>query len=403
MNEENLITIPEASQSRLNNNLIFQNKKSGLAFAFKATILFLPFLYLLNLWQISPFGVFLISIMQGKQQLPYLYFFSVFTTLLSVGLVTISISLFSKKITSDKFYKFIFLVPLGYLVTITPFLFFNLFIAYLSFYAYFYAYNGIIASLESVLPMVFLGFLIYFWFKFKKVYTIFLYFLGFAILAYYIFTKIIIGGCYYADSSCLSRRALDSRNQQSVNYVYNECEKAQIPGKCYYEVIRNEENPDPAQLRAVCERITDRFYKSSCYVYVAPKLKDISLCDKIDKVKIKNNNRFNPNKEYETREFEDCKIQTNYELALQNSDTSYCDKIYIYSERGGGDCYVAVAVKMNDQQVCDKINPFKDYREGVTKEWCYYNYAVEKKDCSLVPPTPNYDHSKSECHNAIKK
>lgn len=434
MNNDNLITITESSRLQFDNNLIFQNKKSRLIFAFKTAFLFLPFLYLFNLWQINPFAIFS-YIIPGRQQLPDLFFTSIFTTLLSVGLVIISTFLFSKKITPDKSYKFIFLVPLGYFITIIPLFLLNLYLIYATFYKQAHplfaisGYNNIIVSLESVLPIIFLGFLIYLWFKFKKVYAAIFYFLGFAIFAYYIFTKIIIGSCYYSDYSCLVEKALDLRNtristmptkdQKSINDAYDECEKAQIPGKCYYELIRKDKNPDPL----LCERITPKnskesydFYKSFCYVYVAPKLKDISLCDKIDRkiIKIKNNNRFDPNKEYETREFSDCKGWTNYELALQNNDTNYCDKIYndthIYNERRGGeegmepvsyrDCYVAVAVKISDQQVCDKINPLKNFLGGgATKEWCYYNYAVKKKDCSLVPP--NFQKSEDECRQEV--
>lgn len=395
MNNDNLTTIPESSRSQFDDNLIFQNKKSRLAFAFKTAFLFSPFLYLFNLWQINPF-MFFSFILSKKQQLPDFYFISFLITLLSVGLVIISIPRFSKKITLDKSYKFIFLVPLGYLITITPLLLLYLYLMYSSPYVFFLGYASIIASLESVLPIIFLGFLIYIWFKFKKIYAAIFYLLGFAILVYYIFTKIIIGSCHYADSSCLIGKVSENNN-------YDECAKAQIPGECYYELIRRDKNPDPS----LCERITPKnskggydFYNSSCYLYVAPKLKDISLCDKIDRkiIKIKNNNRFDPNKEYETREFQDCKSLTNYELALKNNDTNYCDKIY--SDTYIRDCYVAVAVKMSDQQVCDKINPLKNsLGGGATKEWCYYYYAVKKKDCSLAPP--NFQKSKYECDQEV--
>ncbi len=115
--------------------------------------------------------------------------------------------------------------------------------------------------------------------------------------------------------------------------------------------------------------------------------------------------QFEANKATDTR---DCKGWVNYELALQNNDVNYCNKINIDTYINYGmhtvsylDCYVAVAVKMNDQHICDKITPLKSSSGGLaTKEWCYYDFAVEKKDCSLVPP--NSPAPKSQCESSIK-
>ena len=111
-----------------------------------------------------------------------------------------------------------------------------------------------------------------------------------------------------------------------------------------------------------------------------------------------------------TNAVRDCQSWVNYAIALQNNDPSYCAKIDINTWINDGydmdtasqlDCFVAVAVKMNDQKVCDKVEYSKTATGGtISKEWCYYNYAVKKKDCSLVPP--NSPAPKSQCESMVK-
>lgn len=189
------------------------------------------------------------------------------------------------------------------------------------------------------------------------------------------------------------------------------CSNAPEQGHCFAEIARTEQNVQASWCAEITpensgERAGNKgfyyFYKNSCYKYVAPKLKDISLCDKME-----GSGQFENNKTIAIR---DCKGWVNYELALQNSDVSYCNKVDkdVWVNDGYGmdtisqlDCFVAVAVKMNDQKICDQIIYSKTATGGtISKEWCYYNYAVEKKDCSLVPP--NSPAPKSQCESFVK-
>ena len=179
--------------------------------------------------------------------------------------------------------------------------------------------------------------------------------------------------------------------KQTFDNLYDWCDDAPIPANCFAELARTEEYPEPP----LCEKITlessqsEGFYYSynnNCYTYVASKRKDISLCNNM-----LGQGLFEKNKSTAER---NCKGWVNYELALYNNDILYCEKIDkdVWISDGYGmdtvsqlECYIAVAVKMNNQQLCDEVISSKTLTGGtISKEWCYYKYAVEKKDCSLV-------------------
>ena len=189
--------------------------------------------------------------------------------------------------------------------------------------------------------------------------------------------------------------------KKQFDNVYDWCDHAPIPANCFAKLARREENPEPL----LCEKITlensrsEGFYyhyKNDCYIHVASKRRDISLCDNLI-----GEGRFEKNKLLDKRK---CRGWVNYELALHNSDISYCGKIDkdVWMDTVSQlECYVAVAVKVNNQQLCDKIIPSRTATGGIiSKKWCYYKYAVKKKDCSLVPE--NFPALVSQCERQIK-
>ena len=102
------------------------------------------------------------------------------------------------------------------------------------------------------------------------------------------------------------------------------CAKAPTPGQCYSELARKEKNPDISWCTAITPQNSGSepfyySYKNECYEYIAPKIKDISLCDNMV-----GSGQFEANKTNDTK---NCKARVNYELALQGSDISYCNKI----------------------------------------------------------------------------
>ncbi len=188
------------------------------------------------------------------------------------------------------------------------------------------------------------------------------------------------------------------------------CSKSPMPGRCYAEIAQTEKNP----LASWCESIKPDnsgdvgdlkswyyFYNNLCYTNIAPKLKDIALCDRMV-----GEEQFEINKIRDTR---DCKSWVNYELALQSKDINYCEKVDLNTHIDGGygktvsyvNCYVMVAAEVNDQYICDKIDlPQSKTGSDENKKWCHYNYAVEKKDCSLLPLSLSA--LKSQCEPFVK-
>jgi hypothetical protein len=202
-----------------------------------------------------------------------------------------------------------------------------------------------------------------------------------------------------------SNTSKPAQRQENDN-LFDWCAKAPNPGHCYADIAKKEKNPDPSWCTAITPQNSEELYyvfKNECYKYVASKLKDISLCDKMVGDPIQT-------EIYNAKAIRDCKDWVNYELALQNNDINYCNKIDIdtYFDDGYGmdtvsysNCYVAIAVKMNDQHICDKIIPLTSSNgRSASKEWCYYNFAVAKKDCSLVPQ--NSPAPKSQCESEVK-
>lgn len=196
--------------------------------------------------------------------------------------------------------------------------------------------------------------------------------------------------------------------QQPIDNLLDWCAEAPTPGNCYAKLARTEKNPDPLWCGGITLQNSNNSegfyysYNNDCYMYVASKLRDISFCDNILGAGLFENNKINDEKK--------CKGWVNYELALHSNDASFCEKIDkdVWFNDGYGmdtvsqlECYVAVAVKVSNQSICDDITPSKTSTGGsITKEWCYYKYAVEKKDCSLV--SENSPATKAQCESAIK-
>jgi len=246
--------------------------------------------------------------------------------------------------------------------------------------------------LVSAAPVIFLGLLIFLWFRYNKIFPAVLYFLSIILLSSYIFTKVIVGGCYSSDLNCITTNIMVANMSEGGNNgpTQDFCEKAREPGNCYEKLVHIQRYPDAS----TCERITAEnsqgsgeplnfsYYpnnKNNCYWAVAGKYNDLSLCNKITN----ENHRGS------------CISLINFKLAIEKSDISHCNKMnrsfsisnYEDTLRLGYagkisyiQCYVVIGLKDNNQRICDLID------DQNLKKWCYYEYAVKKGDCSLVPP-----------------
>ena len=133
------------------------------------------------------------------------------------------------------------------------------------------------------------------------------------------------------------------------------CAKSPEPAHCYAEIARTESNVSASWCEAIKPEnsgdIGDSHawyysYTNTCYKYVAPKLKDISLCDRMI-----GKEQFEINKILDTK---NCKSWMYYELAVQNNDPSYCSKMdasvfiydgYMKDSVTQGDCYKKLNAK----------------------------------------------------------
>lgn len=195
--------------------------------------------------------------------------------------------------------------------------------------------------------------------------------------------------------------------KKQYDNLYDWCDDAPIPADCFAKLARREASPEPL----LCEKITLEnsrsegfyyYYKNYCYTRVAYKRKDISLCENMIGEGIFEKKKLLAEKE--------CRGWVNYKLALDNNDISYCQKIDkdIWVNDGFGmdtvsqlQCYVAVAVKVRNPQLCDKIIPSRTRTGGrISKKWCYYYYAIKKKDCSFVPK--HFPALISQCEREIR-
>ena len=94
---------------------------------------------------------------------------------------------------------------------------------------------------------------------------------------------------------------------------------------------------------AVCEEAGS--YKDNCYVEYARNAKDDSVCEKIIDVNQKDS----------------CYMDAANRLA----DASFCEKIKVVTSKDG--CYFNIAMRLQDKAYCDKIS-------GVQKEDCLRNF-----------------------------
>ncbi|MCX6764664.1 MAG: hypothetical protein NTU58_03090 [Candidatus Nealsonbacteria bacterium] len=109
-----------------------------------------------------------------------------------------------------------------------------------------------------------------------------------------------------------------------------------------------------------CDKIQESLYKNECYVSIAVKKIDLSICDEIKEAK----DQFLK---------DDCYSK----IAKAKQDLSICDKIIEESSKNV--CYVGIAQVKKDPSICEKIqNPKYNIIES-----CYMVVAKAKQDSSI--------------------
>jgi len=117
------------------------------------------------------------------------------------------------------------------------------------------------------------------------------------------------------------------------------------------------------------EELQKRIYgKDVCYKEIAQKYNDISLCDKIVNLGIKNT----------------CIAVLRQNISICNSMEEGPDKNF---------CYKGVAIAKKDISICDKI----DRQMGYIESWCYVDVAIAKKDISICDKM-EYEDNKNHCY-----
>jgi hypothetical protein len=342
-----------------NNNL--KTKKDRIFFSLIASLSYLPILFFFSLpvfkkISFNPFGSLFTFILPVYRTAGHIYFVATLSSLMFAIILVFSVFFTLNKIDFSKLFTICHKLLFKYILFISPIILFYIILATSSLaeggesgLGAVYAVIFIFEALFSILPILLFSLILYFWLKNQKKYSVIVY-LFILIPLFFLGTKHFNKGCWPGDSVCMSEQALQNNNPDF-------CLKADDPGACFSYLAFITGN------QSFCEQ--DSRMADFCYERVALKNKDVNQCGKLI------------NKEV-------CYAKIYNEIAKETFDISLCDKAASYKWLHGesiinyGSCYAKTAINKNDISICDQLKEEKD------KDGCYLDYAIDKKDCSLL-------------------
>jgi hypothetical protein len=358
------------------NNLIFPDKKSRFIFSIKTGLIFFPFLFFISLpifpgfinsSGINPFSSFYqILLPENHPDTFKTYMVTVLISFLYFIIVFFSVFLAFKKISHDDIKKILFLLPKKYTLSISPILSLYVLGAIIgltkggeaSAFGFLFAGFFFFWSAISILPIIYISYVLYFWLKNKKEYSVILFLFSLIGLPILIYTQVLIGGCVMEDIECRVQKAVTENSikpcQSAGNYSDN----------CFSQLAFITDNP------LYCKYIKNLdTYQTFCYQSIAVKKKDLYVCDKI----------ISEPPSYRGG-IENCYSETYVAMAEDKSDYTLCDKAASYKLIDGENminlsaCYANVAKKINDLTICDKLANSKDRND------CRWRFDLDKKN-----------------------
>ncbi len=160
----------------------------------------------------------------------------------------------------------------------------------------------------------------------------------------------VFGSCDMDDVKCVAKLAFEKKDPELCAKMGS---SGYLDTYCYMKIAPMFGDT------SLCKKV-DEFYKPQCIQGIASKHQDPTICEQVTDL-------FYRKSCYE--------FAYNY-MGEQTGNIEYCKKAGEKSTTSR--CYNSVAIKNNNIKLCDYINT---QSVGL----CYVDYAVAKKDCSLLP------------------
>lgn len=366
----------------------FFNKQ--IFFSLKFSFLFLPILYLFGLLSYLIFPANFSATVSFPDYLINKIGFLI--SLLYFLILFLSINLCLKKINFQ--YGKIFYLPLYVLLVSSPLIliiffiigpgiiFLIFFIARLLFYFF------VISAFYSLVIFLYL--------KNKKAISIVLVLIYFAIffaaMNFYVNKYLSLSGCKKNNYDCINKKIISDAAQALKENNPEICHSSLNADECFFRLAISSKNS------SICNYCKEDYY-NRCYGYFASidKYNIESKEKSLDKTKTDLCEKLTCTIPIRGRckDMDDCYADSYQKEALINNDPSYCDKAMEYWQDYYNEsfmlanCYMEVAIKLNDLSVCDSLTSYKDR--------CYFFVALKKKkDCSIIKATSG-EYSKKQC------
>lgn len=136
---------------------------------------------------------------------------------------------------------------------------------------------------------------------------------------------------------------------------------------------------------SLCNQAIEPF-KSICIISIAKNLKDITICNYLDKSALN---------------WEGFIYNCYLDVAVIKSDSNICDSSPVSNEKFKENCYYAIAQKTLNEKFCDRVSE-EGFGAGSNKDDCLYGVARDKKDLDICNNIINPD-KKIACIATINK